>query len=82
MHSWSIWVWQFHYPTHVHTRTKCAFFKLPVRATHPAHVYLTHQAGSRGNVFDLNSGGAEFESRPGHKLFRLTSFEVFLSPST
>jgi hypothetical protein len=67
---------------HMYTHAQYVlFFKLPVRATHPAHVYLTHQAGSRGNVSDTTSGGAWLESRPGDRLFRPTYFVVFLSPS-
>jgi hypothetical protein len=51
--------------THPHPPTQNVF-SLPARATHPARVYLTQQLGPRGNVPDLNSGGARFESRPGH----------------
>jgi hypothetical protein len=44
--------------------------------------HLYYQTGcSRSNVLELYSGGARFESQPGHWLSRLRCFVVFPSPS-
>jgi hypothetical protein len=44
-------------------------------------VVTPENVGSDSNAFDLNSGGARFESQPAHRLSCLRVSVVFLSPS-
>jgi hypothetical protein len=63
--------------THTYCCTVASLFSLLWGYT-PCRIYRTGL--SRSNILDLYSGGAWFESWPGHRLSRLRGFMIFLSP--
>jgi len=43
--------------------------KFKMRLPYKHHAMKSRQSGSGGKTSDKTSGGANFESRPGHRLF-------------